>query len=319
MSKVWYSVWSMLTVMMAVAVLCHAEALDQTATWNDGTLAGWDQSGDETALNNPVDHLAMGFDEQLSPQDEACVAWAPVDGSMLITNLSFWLSAEDIVPSRVRIYLHSRHSGKTWIKPLDQPMVGGWNAYTVAVDYDAGWSIGPLSTRDRFRNDVQDVDWVGVYFARNSATIAQTFGVDNFRIQGFILTDIVDPPDDADENGIPDAWEDRHGLLGDPDDDADADGMSNYAEWRAGTDPTNNLSRFFINAESRHQELATLGVAIRWDSIRYREYSVWKSTNLTEGFTRAASNIFSTPPNNEYLDNTATNHGPFFYRITVEN
>jgi hypothetical protein len=306
-------------VALAFAVsVCHAQVLDQTETWDDGTLAGWDRSGDATTLTNPVDHLAMGFDEQLGPQDEACVAWAAVDSSILITHLSFWLSAEDVEPSRVRLYLHSRHSGETWIKPLDSPLVGGWNPYAVAVDFSAGWSIGPLSTLDKFRNDVLDVDWVSIYFARNGATIPQTFGVDNFRLQGFILTDIVDDPEDADENGIPDAWEDRHGLLGDPDDDADDDGMSNYAEWRAGTDPTNTLSRFFINAQSRHMEPVDRGVAVRWSSIRYREYSVWKSTNLLENFTREAANLFCTPPHNEYIDSAATNGGPFFYRVTVE-
>ena len=228
-------------------------------------------------------------------------------------------SAENIEPSRVRLYLHSRHSGETWIKPLERPLVGGWNPYSVAADFADGWTIGPLSTLAKFRNDVLDVDWVGIYFARHGATIPQTFGVDNFRLQGYILTDIVDPPDDGNTNGIPDAWELRHSLLGtDPTDDDDEDGMSNYAEWRAGTDPTNEFSRFFINAESRHQQQVDRGVAVRWDSIRYRAYSVWKSTNLTEGFTREAANIFCTPPSNAFIDAAATNHGPYFYRVTVE-
>ncbi|MBT3295999.1 MAG: hypothetical protein HN383_12065 [Verrucomicrobia bacterium] len=305
---------------MAFAIaVCRAEVLDQTATWDDGTLGGWSQSGDPTTLTNPVDYLAMGFDRQLGPQGEACIAWTPVDHSMLITNLSFSLAAVNIEPSRLRLYLHSRHSDQTWIRPLDKPPVGGWSSYSIAADFAAGWSIGPLSTPAKFQNDVLDVDWVGVYFARHGATIPQSFGVDNFRLQGYILTDIVDPPDDANTNGIPDAWESRHDLLGvDPHGDADEDGMSNYAEWRAGTDPTNELSRFFINAQSRHQHPVDRGVAVQWDSIRYRQYAVWKSTNLLQGFTREAGNIFCTPPQNEYVDGAATNGGPFFYRVTVE-
>ena len=320
MFSVRYSVFSVFVVTMAFAVgVCHAEVLDQTETWSDGTLGGWNQSGDPTTLTNPVDYLAMGFDKQLGPQEEFCIAWTAVDHSMLITNLTFSLAAENIAPSRLRLYLHSRHSNQTWIRALDKPLVGGWNSYSVAADFAAGWSIGPLSTRAKFQNDVLDVEWVGVYFARHGATIAQTFGVDNFRLQGYILTDIVDPPGDANTNGIPDAWETRHDLLGvDPHGDADEDGMSNYAEWRAGTNPTNELSRFFINAQSRHQQPVDRGVAVQWDSVRYRSYTVWKSTNLLDGFSREAQNIFCTPPHNEFIDSAATNHGPFFYRVTVE-
>ncbi|NCC60898.1 MAG: hypothetical protein EOM12_08130 [Verrucomicrobiae bacterium] len=55
---------------------------------------------------------------------------------------------------------------------------------------------------------------------------------------------------DSDGDGIPDTWESRHGLAPDnetdAEEDSDGDAMSNYEEYLADTDPTNELSRLEI-------------------------------------------------------------------------
>ena len=50
---------------------------------------------------------------------------------------------------------------------------------------------------------------------------------------------------DSDNDGLPDAWEERylHGLLAGKDDDSDGDGASNELELAFGTDPLDPLSR----------------------------------------------------------------------------
>jgi len=60
---------------------------------------------------------------------------------------------------------------------------------------------------------------------------------------------VVDPNGDADGDGLPNWWEQAHGLdplssAGDngPDGDPDGDGYSNYQEYLAGSDPQNPLS-----------------------------------------------------------------------------
>ena len=60
-------------------------------------------------------------------------------------------------------------------------------------------------------------------------------------------------PDDADGDGLPDAWEARFGLVVGSGsdrgfDDRDGDGVSNLGEWLAGTDPTRPDSRLQLDA-----------------------------------------------------------------------
>lgn len=309
-------------VLILFAPLLHAaDPVDELDTWDDGTLGDWQDRGGEAVLANEGDYLAAQFGDQELPGYETCLAWTPIDHSVLVTNLSFAFLADPKKPSEIRVCLHSRHSDTGWQKWLPAPETG-WTGYEVAVDLAEGWTIGPPTSLDAFRNDVLDIDWVGVFVVRSAATEPQTFGIDDFRVQGVRLTDIVDPPDDADGDGIPDAYEDRHDLssawAGDALLDKDNDGMNNYAEYRAGTDASDPLSLFTINAEARRQEAVNVGVAVKWDSVRYRSYALWKSTNLVDGFRLEQDGIFCTPPENIHLDPSATNSGPYFYRVEVE-
>jgi hypothetical protein len=127
---------------------------------------------------------------------------------------------------------------------------------------------------------------------------------------------------DTDGDGMPDGWELANSLnLNDPADagqDADGDGMSNLAEYRAGTNPNNPQSYL------RLQSIAaggTNGVQITWGSASNKLYAIQRAGGLVQGgatFTNLAEHILSTPPQNSFLDTTATNSSQFFYRLTVE-
>ena len=127
---------------------------------------------------------------------------------------------------------------------------------------------------------------------------------------------------DTDGDGMPDVWERQNGLNpADPADaglDKDGDGVSNLAECRAGTDPRDPRSYLQLTSVSAGE---TNGVQIAWGSAANRLYSVLRCSALAANggaFTSLVEHVLSTPPQNVFLDTTATNASQFFYRIKVE-
>ena len=100
---------------------------------------------------------------------------------------------------------------------------------------------------------------------------------------------------DANRNGISDAWEqdyfgsvstNRTQLT-----DSDHDGMSDYAEFIAGTDPTNPASRFYFTGETVQSNL----VQMQWTVVTNRLYQVNLSTDLRVGCRSRAGCRRQTP------------------------
>ena len=86
---------------------------------------------------------------------------------------------------------------------------------------------------------------------------------------------------DVNHNGISDAWENYYfGVVSTNRTqltDTDGDGMPDYAEFIAGTDPTNSASNLrFLSATLQTNRL----VKIQWSAIPGRIYQVQSSTNL---------------------------------------
>jgi hypothetical protein len=131
---------------------------------------------------------------------------------------------------------------------------------------------------------------------------------------------------DADSDGIPDGWMTAcfghsTGLENDlsrAPDDPDGDGVSNLAEYLAGTDPKDAHS--YLRMTSINDTGAS-GLQIAWGSSANRLYSIQRASAIAQGgvgFTNLAEHVLSTPPENVYLDLTATNGMSFFYRVKVE-
>jgi len=98
--------------------------------------------------------------------------------------------------------------------------------------------------------------------------------------------------------------------------DSDGDGMSDAGEVRAGTDPANNTS--VLGLEAATTDWNGGGIVVRWSSVGGKQYSLWRTTELTNGFRVLDAPISGTPPLNTYTDTTATAEGPYFYRVRVE-
>lgn len=136
------------------------------------------------------------------------------------------------------------------------------------------------------------------------------------------LTFVVNLWLDADGDGMPDGWENLYAFLNttnaaDAALDHDGDGLSNLAEYLAGTLPDDPLSYLKLTSITVG---GTSGVQITWGSATNKFYTVQRTAALGGAgvFTNIAAHLPATPPENMYLDASATNSAAFFYRIQVE-
>lgn len=289
------------------------ETVGARETWSDSGLSGCTNATGSAILGNLDDTVVARFAPQAQPTFEYDVLSRPVEPGILPTRVSLRIQAVTVSPSSARLCLHSRASGRRWHVSLPELEPGIWHEIAAAVDADGSWISGPNSTEEQFLADIRSVDWVGVYIRRRAAAAAQYYKIDGFRIQGIAL--------DSDGDGIPDIYERRHSMneqhKGDGSLDNDRDGMTNYREYRAGSNPNDDQSRFWVQI-SREEGPAGEGVVLHWDSISNRTYAVWRTDRLSGDFEKIADSIETAPPENVFSDPAATNAGPYFYRIQVE-
>ena len=121
---------------------------------------------------------------------------------------------------------------------------------------------------------------------------------------------------DSDGDQLPDEWEMAN--VGDLDQlsaagDRDGDGMTDLQEYLGGFNAVSNRSCFMATGEML---AGADGVLVVWPSETNRLYRIERSTNLLNGvFVALQDEIPGTPPINQYRDATATNTGPWYYRI----
>jgi hypothetical protein len=122
---------------------------------------------------------------------------------------------------------------------------------------------------------------------------------------------------DSDANGFPDDWERLYfGRLGiDPNQDADGDGLSNSAEYRAGTNPSDRMSTLeFVRTEV----VERTNVVLEWSSIYEKRYRLLQAPDPQGPYTLLASNLVATPPWNRFT-NAVAGANRRFYRVQLEN
>jgi len=116
------------------------------------------------------------------------------------------------------------------------------------------------------------------------------------------------------------AWAQHYGLPTDGSADfldPDGDGMNNWKEWIAGTDPTNALS--FLQMMPPSPSTNTSGMVVTWNSVFGKNYFIQRAANLTKNaFSTIQTNVPGSSGTTSYLDTTATNTGPYFYRVGVQ-
>lgn len=119
---------------------------------------------------------------------------------------------------------------------------------------------------------------------------------------------------DSDGDGLPDWMETGTGVYRGPTDsgtcpftwDSDGDGVPDGDEVRAGTNPNlqDDVFRILSLQPKTDDFIMSVGqpYEVRWSSVAGKTYSVFRTTNLIEGFTVLRSNVLATPPINTFID-----------------
>ncbi|MBN1674573.1 MAG: hypothetical protein JXR37_26235, partial [Kiritimatiellae bacterium] len=185
------------SVLLSAAGLCSGLSPGWTETWStDGNVEGW-VATNTTYLailhEDASDYLQIRFAAQGVPQFEDGIACADTNASagnfvgcysQVVTHVTFDFVAETVLPSTFRVYFYSAFSGYTWHADLGAPdTTGVWTNYSVPFDFgEVEWTHGPMSTEEEFLDDLQNVEWIGLYLSRNG-TLEQNYGVDNFALE----------------------------------------------------------------------------------------------------------------------------------------
>ena len=301
---------------LATALVSMAELREITHTWADtSNLEDWSHTTPSVAdLRVEDGQLKLAYYAQSIPRYVTDSVTRPMPENMLLSSMAFTFEAGSVSPSRMRCLLHTKDGG-VWKLLLGVPQAGETKAYTIPITFKAGWRKTPTSTANDFARDLRAIDWLGVETVRHASTGVQLYAMDTFHIKGVQFTG------DADMDGMEDAWETANGLSAtdytDSALDSDGDGMSNYAEFRAGTNPHLSSSRFEASV-AKMVDKTGVPFQLRWSSQSNRWYTIWRTADLTQGFEVLVTGEAATPPMNLYQDVTATNSPGYFYRVEVE-
>ena len=161
--------------------------------------------------------------------------------------------------------------------------------------------------------------YVGVEYGGTKHYEVQAFdGSDWTPASPFVSVTVdLDPELDVDGDGLANGWEETHygsvtGALAAA--DTDGDGTDSLAEFVAGTDPIDAESLFEVT-----ESLVSSGTPqLSWASVSGKLYTVWRATNLVDGFTTIATNIAATAPVNTHVDAAASGLTTVFYSIGVQ-
>jgi hypothetical protein len=115
---------------------------------------------------------------------------------------------------------------------------------------------------------------------------------------------------------LPYSFAQRYGLSLDGTIDSDGDGMNNWQEAVAATNPTNATSLLMILSVTN----SVSGLAVKWQSVIAKSYYLQRSANLASplAFLTIRTNLQAFGSTVTSTDATATNGGPYYYRVGVQ-
>ncbi len=306
---------------------------NEVESWNDISFANWKRqdtlNGNNLSLICTGNVLTIAFSVQAMSQPQVDLVYADTSSSggkftgnykdADVAAVCFKFYCKNTLPAQARLYLYNTESGNMWYYPMQNLKTGQWIECFIPMDYGEGWHLSMDPTNEKFKQDQTAVSLIGIRLQRNGWE-EEVYAIDDFML---VTSDQLQYTSD----GIPCWWLEKYFSDATIDEippdtapgsyDSDNDGMSNYAEYLAGTDPNSatSLLQVEMDKNKKDKNIDEAGATLRWKSSANRMYEVWRTDNLMDEFILIDSNITGTPPENTYVDTTATDSGPYFYRI----
>lgn len=313
---------TMLAVAVVAAMPVFAAAAGVTETWSTGRPEGWvsyDLVNEKTVSRLSVreGELALAFPTQTTktpPEHYLIRADEDASGGSFagdyqaagVQAVSFRIFLPRAVEPTLRLF--NRQNDRVWRYRVSGLATGQWVTVTVPVAPETLHNLGGVQGWSAFRDDIRNLEWIGVAIERNSSMAAQTYLLDDFKLIG------PGPEFAAWMERFPDPGDGPEGAHPLPGGDLDGDGESNVNEWIAGTSAGDSQEFFEV-------KLATVtpgaGNPLRWKSVEGRRYVVLRSRDLSLGFEPIAGPLAATPPENTFEDTSLNDSDPVFYRLQV--
>lgn len=181
----------------ALCVICAvARAGVVTGTpeqWNSG-FQGWTNAAgaSDAVLENSDGWLRLRFTGYSGPPpaggDETIRTWGAPATDMFVGNYSnadaigvrFSFRATNQAPSQFELQFES--GGHLWYYALSTNVaINSWTDYEIPFDYNAGWDSDFGWSASTFLSDLESVDWIGLYIAREGSQ-DQAYELDDFEL-----------------------------------------------------------------------------------------------------------------------------------------
>ena len=242
-------------------------------------------------------------------------------------NSSYTLGTCGVDTNTATAWAVVNHGGDFAVGPLSHPIT-----YTLTATAGANGTVTPATAQVAYGFSTNFEIQAASYYhitdvLTNGVSVGGTFGMSSLSYAwNNILADgtlAVAFAQNLTTNGTPEAWLEQYGLTnGVPGGydaaaqaDTDGDGLPNWAEYVAGTDPTNPDSVLKV-AGTGVSSASEFG--LQWPSVAGRVYDVESSTNLSDTvpFQPLLSGIQATPSTNSCTVPVSLT-GPHFFRVKV--
>ncbi|MEI6149933.1 MAG: hypothetical protein WCS01_12590 [bacterium] len=306
--KITKAVCGMAVLVSAVALVAHGQSYSPIANltekWSESNAA-WVKSGDGSMVYDgstlAVKFVSMSPNAPLFAESASLRATDISSGGRFVGNylasqinlVSFDVNRTGLASDAYLRFMGANN--KIWQHKFSLPAGSSqWVHVEVPFGPLAGWQ-GSGGTFEDAAQAVVKI-WVSV---DRSGIAAQELAIDNFKVVG--------PWGGPMTNGVPQSWMQEYGL-GD-DQDPDHDGFKNYGEYLAGTDPTDKSS-FFTVAISKGGDGTP---ALKWGRGNAKQFGVWRSSDLTAGFTKVQTGLTT----NE-VSVAGSDADSYFYLVEIE-